>query len=592
MSDNNNINSFYLEQTENIAKIGCYQLDAKKNSIINITAGTYSILETDDLHDIRDLTNFMDSNDKKTFIGLLKDLYKNDNSKLKTFKHIVHLHSNNKKFISHTIKLIKNSQNEYIFFGFIQDITERYNHEREMSKKAYYDTLTNLPNRAGFEKSFNKSMMLAKDIHDIALLLIDLDDFKKINDTMGHNVGDKLLRHITDTIKKVSDEYKNSYSDYDYVFTKITPARFGGDEFVISFPYNDFTIVEEFTKALLNRINTSIRIKGNEIKPSVSIGISKFPQDGENFMTLLKKSDLAMYKSKHGTKNTYTIYSSHMSDNAAYKFKTESELFDAIKNNQLVLYYQPKMNLQTGKICGFESLIRWNHPQRGLLLPGKFITIAEESDLIFEITNWVIDQCIKDYMRYFHDKDVILAMNLSAKQFNSNLLAHKIFNLTSKSLDTSKFEFEITESVLMGNIEQTISMLDIIKSKGFKCAIDDFGSGYSSFNYIKKFPIDTLKLDKAFIDNITTTKDRAIVKSVAYMAKELGLNLIIEGVEEKHQLDYIMDINCDQVQGFILSEALSLTEIASEKFKQKMSKISSYVQQYHMRHIKDKTVKK
>lgn len=404
----------------------------------------------------------------------------------------------------------------------------------------------------------------------------------KINDTMGHNIGDKLLRHITAIILQISEKYKNEYSDNDYIFTKITPARFGGDEYVVSFPYSeDFKLVENFTTELINSINKRIKIKGHEIKPSVSVGISSFPVDGENFMTLLKKADLAMYEAKKKNKNTYSIYNKSLGESATNKLKIESELFDALKNNELILHYQPKINLFNGEIDSYESLIRWNHPTKGLLYPGQFIDIAEESDLIYEITDWVIEQCLTDHLEYFHDKNIVLAINLSAKQFTTNLLSHKIFNLTSKKIDPSKFELEVTENILIDNIDQTINMLNIIKSKGFKCAIDDFGSGYSSFNYIKALPIDTLKLDKIFIDNIHDPKNRAIIKSITYLAHELNLNLVSEGIEKIEQLRYLLDIKCNYAQGFLISKGVSLDDLKTPEFKQQTNQISSYIRNYH-----------
>lgn len=572
---------FYLNNAQKLAKIGFYEYDIETNKIVLISSGIPNIIEDSNLHleNLNDLMIYMRDTDAKLLQEILSDYINNDNNQPVNFEHILKVRDNKLKYVSHTLIKI-NTKGHFKLLGMLQNITNKYHNEREILRMAYYDTLTQLLNRSGFEKNLNLSIKLAENVHNIAILFIDLDNFKTINDTMGHDAGDELLQKITRKIQNLCNDFSKKYSDNDIILSNIVPSRFGGDEFVISVPYSEnFEFIEDFTYHLLGEIRSPIFIKGRQLNISASIGISCYPNDGRNFIELLKKSDTAMYNSKIKNKNTFSIFNKDMGETAENRLTIESDLIDAIKNNEIDLYYQPKLNLNTAKISSYEVLIRWNHPGKGLIYPSEFINIAEETNIIFELTDYVINKCYDDYISYFKDKNKSLSINLSTKQFGTNILTCKLFS--NKDVNPKHFEFEITENILIDDFDKAKEVLDIIKQKGFKCSIDDFGSGYSSFNYIKNLPIDTIKIDKTFLQNITDDKDAAIIKTIVFMAKELKLNVVAEGVETKEQLDYLLSIGCHEVQGFLISKAVNLQSIAEGSFTTDINRVIKYIKRFH-----------
>jgi len=422
--------------------------------------------------------------------------------------------------------------------------------EEDLRLLTVTDPLTNLFNRRFIN---NKLLELPKD-NKAAMLVINLDRFKYINDTLNHEVGDELLRFIAERLKGTVE---NGWV-----------ARDGGDEFVILIT-NDV----ESTKIidLANQIRSSIAepyiVKGNKLNLTASIGISIYPDDAGSFDMLLKNADLAMYHAKDLGKNQIQLYVKEMQDKYKEEMQLEQDLYGALEGNQFVLYYQPKFKIKTREIVGLEALIRWNHPRIGLISPLTFIPIAEEISLIVPIGEWVI-RSVCYQLREWKSKGIQpprTAVNISARQFNLELVDTIKGILVETHTEPNLLEIEITESILMENIEDSIHLLKQLSDLGIRIAIDDFGTGYSSLSYLKNLPIHSLKIDKSFIDDII--KDVNIVSAIISLANNLHLDVIAEGIEEETQLYYLELLNCLYGQGYLVSPPITAFEIEENYLK-------------------------
>ncbi len=431
------------------------------------------------------------------------------------------------------------------------DITELKNNEKRLKHLANYDSLTSLPNRNLFNEIATQVINKSKnDAEMLAILFFDLDNFKIINDTLGHTVGDLLL-------KALSSRLIECIEDKGFV------ARLGGDEFVMILEnighHEDDAI--SFAERLMHSLAIPFLIETHEIFVSGSLGISIYPQDGKNLEELMKCADSAMYRAKGDGKNQYQFYTQEMNTKAFERLMLENALRHAIKKDEFILFYQPQIDIQKNKIVGVEALLRWQHSELGLIPPIKFISIAEESGLIVQIGEWVLKEGIRQ-IKEWHKMgftDIKISINLSARQFvEQNLIDILNNSLNQHKFDPTYLELEITESMFMKNIDDTLKLLKEFQRLGIKIAIDDFGTGYSSLQYLKKFPIDTLKIDKSFVRDIATDQDdRAIVKAIISLGKTLNLNIIAEGVEDFEQLEFLKKEGCDEVQGYIFSKPLS-----------------------------------
>ena len=420
---------------------------------------------------------------------------------------------------------------------------------------AYHDTLTGLPNRGLFMTRLTTSLSQAmRHRYKVAVLFLDLDRFKEINDSLGHSAGDTLLRSAAQRIRA-------SVRDTD------TVARFGGDEFTILIPI--IGRVEDAGRIagnIIEALREPIRIGERDIVVTTSVGIAIYPLDGEDAETLVRNADTAMYGAKQHGRDAYRLYAAAMNSRSLERLELENRLRQALRNNELVLYYQPLMDLRDGGVFGLEALLRWNHPEQGLLLPDKFIATAEVSGLIVPIGKWVMREACRQ-ARSWLDRglDLVVSVNLSPRQFcQPDLLFQVQSALAEARLPAANLELEITEGSAMHDVEQTIRVLRELKRLGVRISIDDFGTGHSSLSYLKKFPVDTVKLDQSFVRDITEPQDGAIASGIISMAHNLSLLVLAEGVETEGQLNFLRKNNCDRLQGFLFSVPLSPT--AFEKF--------------------------
>jgi len=434
-----------------------------------------------------------------------------------------------------------------------RDITERQRYEQTIRHQAFHDALTGLPNRMLFKDRLTLAIAHAKRNKQLlSVLFLDLDRFKLINDTLGHAVGDQLLQEITSRLKGCVREDD-------------TVARLGGDEFTLLL--QDIIMAENTAKVahkILNAIRKPVKIDGHELYITTSIGIVLYPNDGEDAETLLKNADTAMYLAKEKGRNNYQLYTPSMNAKAFERLAMENSLRRAIERNEFIVYYQPKVNISTGQVIGMEALVRWQHPELGLVAPGEFIPMAEETGLIVPIGEWVLrTACAQN--KAWQDEGLPLlrvAVNLSARQFQLQNLEEMVSKvLKDTGMEPKWLELEITESVAMQNAEYAVKMLQDLKDMGIHLSIDDFGTGYSSLSYLKRFPINKLKIDKSFISEMCIDKDNAAIAStVIVLGQSLKLGVIAEGVETQEQLDFLKNHSCEEMQGFLFGKPMPASD--------------------------------
>ncbi|MFO0752152.1 MAG: EAL domain-containing protein [Thermodesulfovibrionales bacterium] len=425
--------------------------------------------------------------------------------------------------------------------------------EYQLNHLAHHDPLTGLPNRMYFTNRLQQEVVRCRRYsHAMAVLFLDLDNFKKINDSLGHDVGDLLL-------KEAAERIRSCLRASDVV------SRLGGDEFTIILPElekNGGAAV--VAQKIIGQVSRPFLIGQYDLYITVSIGIALYRLDGEDGDSLVKNADTAMYHAKSLDKNNYQFYNARMNTVTVERLALESELRKALENNEFVLYYQPQICIKSGQIIGVEALIRWQHPVRGMVPPMRFIPVAEETGLIIPISEWVIrTACAQN--REWQKKgfpSLTMAVNISMKHFKqSNLLDLIDGTLRETKLDAVCLELELTESIVMHNIEAVIGILRKFRERGVHVSIDDFGTGYSSLNYLKRLPINKLKVDQTFVRNITADcNDAMIVKTVIEMAHNLGLKVIAEGVETLEQVDFLRSLACDELQGYFFSKPLPAEE--------------------------------
>jgi diguanylate cyclase (GGDEF)-like protein/PAS domain S-box-containing protein len=416
-----------------------------------------------------------------------------------------------------------------------------------MSYLAQHDSLTDLPNRMLFSDRLTEAIAMAQRYRrNLAVLYMDVDRFKHINDSLGHDVGDRLLQSIAVRL-------------YACVRSSDTVSRQGGDEFVILL--SEVTHVEDagvIAEKILNALKTPYRIDDHDLHLTVSIGIASYPEDGAEAEALMKNADLAMYHAKDNGRNNYQFFQAEMNVRAVERQSVENGLRKAMGRQEFVLYYQPKMNLLTNAIVGVEALIRWRHPQRGLVPPAQFIPVAEQCGLIVPIGRWVIREACRQ-ARAWQDAGLMpvrVAINISAVELHDKDFVASVRSiLTETGLEPRYVEFELTETFLLQDSNSTSLVLRALKDLGVGLALDDFGTGYSSLSYLNRYPIDTLKIDRAFVRDITTDSDDAsIVSAVISMGKSLHMSVVAEGVETQEQLAFLKQQNCPEAQGFLLNQ--------------------------------------
>ena len=414
---------------------------------------------------------------------------------------------------------------------------------------ANHDILTQLPNRLLFKDRLMQAISYSERTNNkIAVLFLDLDNFKSINDTLGHPVGDTLLKVVATRLQSC-------------VRTSDTISRQGGDEFLIVLSnVNTTTDITIILENIMKELSVPYQISDHELSLSVSVGISIFPEDGNEPDTLSKHADIAMYSAKDAGKNTYRFFNDQMNVEAIEIMSLRSYLKRAIEADEFLLHYQPQVDISTGRVVGVEALLRWEHPGQGLLLPDKFIAAAEDSGLIVPIGEWVLNEACREAMHWQEVgfEDVVVSVNLSAVQFKHDNLEDVIIDALAKSgLDPGLLELELTESILIQDTENVLLMVKRLKALGIRMSIDDFGTGYSSLSYLQRFAVDKLKIDKSFIQNLAeSAEDVAIVRAIIQMAKTLNLKTIAEGVENKQQIRILNIQNVDEIQGFYFAKPM------------------------------------
>ncbi len=449
-----------------------------------------------------------------------------------------------------------NPTNTY-FIAIKQDITQRKAAEKQIQFLAYYDALTGLPNRTLLQDRLSKALAGARRRKDkVALLFLDLDGFKTINDSLGHSVGDLVLQEVAERLKRFAREQD-------------TVARVGGDEFLIVLTaVKDAADAAVAAERLMHAMTVELVIQGRSLSISCSIGIGIFPEHGTDGETLIKNADAAMYCAKESGCNSFRFFSEGMNAEAMERLTLEHGLRLALEKRELFLVYQPQMDIATGKTTGLEALLRWQHPELGLVRPDKFIRIAENSGLIIPIGEWVLRTACSQ-ARKWQDEGLLavpVAVNVSAVQFRQEDFCELIGRvLWETGLAPQYLEMELTESLLLSNAHVTLSVLQNLRAMGLKLAIDDFGTGYSSLSYLRQFPVSKLKIDRSFIRDVAVNPDdAAITTAIIGMAKSLNLKVIAEGVEDEAQMSFLRARQCDEIQGYYFSKPLAVEKVADK----------------------------
>lgn len=453
-------------------------------------------------------------------------------------------------FLIHLSPITENNQVIEVV-GTMSDITDRKLAEKKIKRMAYYDFLTNLPNRRLFEKRVNQAIHQAKENEQFAVMFIDLDRFKYINDSMGHETGDQILKSIAIRIQHL---VRNT----DIV------GRRGGDEFVILLPNTNREEAGKIAKRLIEGLGQPLLLQNHDfdIYVNSSIGISMYPQDGRTCNDLIGNADIAMYQAKEDHMNTYHFFTEVLHKEMVEKAMLGAELRSAIKKDQLLLHYQPQIDLNTGRVSGIEALVRWRHPKYGMISPGKFIPIAEETGLIVSIGNWVLETACFQAKKWQDDgfPPIQMSINVSPREFKQPSFVSQVKDTILRSgLHPIYLNLEITET-MMSDAHHCKMTLNKLRELGVNISVDDFGTGYSSLSYLNDFPLTHLKIDQSFVQELSKS-NRAIVKTIISLAMNLNLKVVAEGVETEEQATFLNSLACDNVQGFFYSEPLTNEQI-------------------------------
>ena len=555
-----------LANAQRIAKIGNWEWDVQSDELY----------WSPEIYRIFGLSPEVDSSTSKAFMRLIQreDIMhlkialgqaKNGDRRFSYERKIVCFDEQERIFIVQGELITDQDDKALHISGTVQDITERRNAEDRIIHLAYYDTLTGLPNRQLFQETLTQTLQ-AEDYHNklAALLFIDLDRFKQINDSLGHSFGDKLIkvvaRRILNYLRK-SDLLSRNHTNADG-----DVARIGGDEFIALLTHlehkNDAKTIAD---RLIEKISEPIQIDGKEIVITASIGIAFYPDNGDDFISLLKNADTAVNATKEQGRNNSLLYTLAMSKQSEQKLTLENELRKAIKNNELVVHFQPQIDTATEKVIGVEALVRWVHPEKGFIPPDAFIGLAEETGLILPLGKWVLNEACHQAKKWQESglENIKISVNVSSKQFLYDGFIDDVKEaLTTSNLEPQFLDLELTEGALMGDGTEIINRLEAIKALGVTLSLDDFGTGFSSLSYLTRYPLDTLKIDRSFIMNIGLSDDEAIIKTIIGMAHSLHLNIISEGVETEKQLDFLRQYDTQVIQGYLYSKPLIAEEIA------------------------------
>ncbi|RKQ35620.1 EAL domain-containing protein [Oceanobacillus halophilus] len=490
---------------------------------------------------------FTDEESKKYINCLLTNIQHTGNLQgVEKQKEVVATRKNGSTFLAEVQFGLKTVSDIIIVACTIRDITKQKKNEELIKHMAYHDFLTDLPNRRSLNVTLTEYLRHAKKYNQsLGVLFLDMDRFKNINDSLGHMIGDRVLR-------EVSNRLLDTVREKDFV------SRVSGDEFSIILPNTDREGSLEIAENIISSFQKPFIIDNFELYLTTSIGLSIFPYDGDNVAELMKNADTALYRAKEQGKNKYNVFHTGMNMQTYRSFIMQNDLRKAIENEELELYYQPRINLQNQQVLGAEALIRWNHPNWGIVRPNEFIPLAEETGQIIPIGEWVLRSVCEQICSWENTElsPIRIAVNFSAKQFLQVDLIERIQQILDETqVNPQLLEIEITESVLLKNEELTLKTLQLLRKMGISISIDDFGTGYSSLHYLSHLPLNSLKIDQSFVQGITENerKNKSIITSIISLAKSLNLSVIAEGVETTEQLHFLASQNCDEIQGYLCS---------------------------------------
>jgi len=559
-----------LSYAQRIARMGSWEWNVENDRMIWSEA-VYEIFNVDPREldkTYQAFLNYVHPLDKELVSAAVEEaLAKN---KPYSIDHQILLPDGRERFVHTEAEVIADKNgNPVRIAGIMQDITERKESEKRIRNLAYFDSLTGLPNRILFKENLEHALAHAgRKNSKVATLFLDLDRFKWINDTMGHSVGDKLLQEfaarLTKSVRKSDCVTHDNLSQSNYSI-----ARLGGDEFTIILDdLNRSQDAAVVARRIIEEASKPFFLEEHEVFVTASIGISIYPDDAEEIVTLIKYADTAMYHAKDLGKNNFQFYSRSMTDNAFKLLLMESQLRHAMEREEFTLHYQPQVDMLSGEVFCLEALLRWQNPELGMIPPSTFIPLAEETGLIAGIDEWVLKAVCKQLKAWEQQglPAVRVAVNLSGQNFVQKNLPERIRAiLAAHGVNPHDIELELTEGVLMQNGEETVAILEELKAMGLSLAIDDFGTGYSSLSYLKRFKLDTLKIDKSFVRNIESdSENAAIVTAIIAMAESMKLRIVTEGVETAEQLDTLRNLGCHRIQGFLLDRPQTSNDMTSQ----------------------------
>ncbi|RLU03725.1 MAG: EAL domain-containing protein [Ketobacter sp.] len=564
-----------LEHAERIANIGSWEWNSKSEEL-HVSKEFNRILGFDEsrLTSVRDVLEKLPESERLKIIRHFQQPNSKHQTKI-TLHHRVGSETGLGRTLRHEARFVLHNDKDYTVYGTIHDITEEIAHKDQILQLAYYDTLTQLPNRTFFKTHLDHAIKQArKSGHLLAVVLLDLDLFTRINNSLGHDAGDELLKKVSNRLLRTFDDNRctalnmhaiDPQAPIETMSDKI--ARLEGDQFAVLI--NRFERLDDvilFVQKMLKQLVTPFSLQGNNIVLTASAGIALYPVNGLGAEMILRNADAAMHFAKSQGRNNFHFYSSDIDFKSKERLSVENDLRHAIRHNELELHYQPKLHLKSGSIQSVEALVRWQHPVRGLVSPSQFVPMAEEIGLINELGEWLINKACLQAKQWNESglQPIRIAINLSPIQFRGSPLVQMIRNaLLTYRLAPSQLEVEVTETVLLEDTNRVLRTLDGIRNLGVKVALDDFGTGYSSLSYLTRFPFNTLKIDRSFVSQcIQKGQAAAIIHTIIQLCKNLNLEVVAEGVEKYEELKFLLDHRCDVVQGHYFSPALGANELA------------------------------
>lgn len=561
-----------LDHAQRIAKLGYWEWDFNSN-LVSWSEQVGEIMDLPVTKSYGDLDYFFQSVHKKDLDNVINIVQSaRHNNKNYSIEHRIVCKSMQIKSVYQEAEVVYNDAGKPIrLIGTIQDITERKKAENKIERLSHYDKVTGLPNRIFLRRKLSQTILKNREAGLIsAILTLDLDHFKRLNDTLGHTNGDEVLREVATRLNHCITQFGRDRAiklnieriSSTLLSVETTLSHFGGDEFVVLMDgLSEIEDAAVLSRKINEEIARPLEINGNTLSITTSIGISAYPDDGDDVDSLLKQSGAALYHAKSEGRNCYKFYTAAMNARAFERLSLEVNLRKALEDKQFLLFYQPKVSVTTGKVMGMEALIRWRHPELGMVSPAEFIPVAEQTGLIIPLGEWIFTEACRQIKTIQAEglPPLTVAVNLSGAQFNQEDLPYKLFKIVQETgIEAEQIELEITESLIMNNVEAAIKILHELQDLGFSIAIDDFGTGYSSLSYLKRFPISTLKIDQSFVRDIEHDHDdAAIVEAVIALAHSLRLKVVAEGVEDKNQLSILKNKNCDIIQGYYYSRPLA-----------------------------------